>query len=119
MNFTFGITTDYSDMNRIEQIKTSIRDMKINNYEILIIGNLKRDNEFDTEYVYFNEEEKPKWVTRKKNILASNAKYENVVIFHDYFLFDLEWYNNFLVFGDDWDVCSNKQLLITGNIPNQ
>ena len=73
------------------------------------------NNEFDTEYVYFNEEEKPKWVTRKKNILASNAKYENVVIFHDYFLFDLEWYNNFLVFGDDWDVCSNKQLLITGN----
>jgi hypothetical protein len=51
---------------------------------------------------------------KKKNILTSEAKYDNIVLLHDYYVFDLNWYNNFLKFGDDWDVCSNAQQLITG-----
>jgi hypothetical protein len=33
---------------------------------------------------------------------------------HDYFLFDDNWYNSFVEFGNEWDICSNQQLLING-----
>jgi len=33
---------------------------------------------------------------------------------HDYFVFDKDWYKNFLEFGDDWDMTSCSQFLING-----
>jgi len=113
MNFSFGITTDYSDLNRLNEIKESIRGLQIPNYEILIIGGQHPEDEDDTCHIFFDEAAKPNWVTRKKNTLAQAAKYDNVVIFHDYYVFDKDWYQNFLTFGEDWDVCSNAQRLIT------
>ncbi len=46
--------------------------------------------------------------------MIQEAKYDNVVLFHDYFLFDPMWYQNYLKFGDDWDLCSNEILLMNG-----
>ena len=40
--------------------------------------------------------------------------YENMVIMHDYHIFDKDWYVNFKSFGTDWDICSCPQYLITG-----
>ena len=48
------------------------------------------------------------WITKKKNLITENAKYENVVYMHDYHMFKPDWYNGFLKFGSDWDVCMNK-----------
>lgn len=113
MQFSFGIATDYSDTNRLDEIVQSIRNLKIPNYEILMIGNGERHNEIDVNYINFNDGN-INWITKKKNILASESKYDNIVLFHDYYVFDSEWYSNFLKFGEDWDVCSNAQHLITG-----
>lgn len=114
MNFTFGITTDYSNQEQINQVISSIRSLQIPNYEILIIGGEKPEDKVDVTHIYFDEKQKPGWVTRKKNTLVQAAKYDNVVLMHDYYVFEQEWYKNFLEFGDDWDVCSNAQRLITG-----
>jgi hypothetical protein len=114
MNFTFGITTDYKDLNRLNRVMDSIRDLNIPQYEILVIGSKDYARYQDTTYLTFNEDQKPGWVTRKKNILVETALYENVVLMHDYFLFDENWYNSFVEFGNDWDICSCQQLLITG-----
>lgn len=114
MNFTFGITTDFSDMSRLNEIKKSIQNLNIPNYEILLIGGARVDDEGDTKHIFFDDSVIDKWITRKKNILAQEASYDNVVIFHDYYVFDENWYKSFLTFGEDWDVCSNAQLLITG-----
>jgi hypothetical protein len=115
MNFSFCITTDYSDINRLNEVIESIHDLDIPFYEINVIGG--RDSHKETyyvSYIYFNEKEKPGWITRKKNILANYSKYDNLVYLHDYYLFDKDWYKSFKKFGDDWDICSNQQLLITG-----
>lgn len=114
MNFTFGITTDYSCPERIAEIVQSIRDLQIPNYEILIITDKPVNAMPDVRQIWFDESLKPKWVTRKKNVLAEEAAYQNVVLMHDYFVFDKDWYKNFLEFGNDWDVCSNPQLLYNG-----
>lgn len=114
MNFTFGIATDYSDQNRLNEIISSIRSLQIPKYEILIIGGQKPEDKTDVSHIYFDESQQPNWITRKKNTLAQAAQYDNVVIMNDYFVFEKDWYANFLSFGDDWDVCSNAQYLITG-----
>ena len=115
MNISFCITSDFSDLNRLNDIIASIRSLNIPEYEIIIIGENPPSDLYDTRFINFDESIKTSWITRKKNILAQEAQYENIVMFHDYFVFDSEWYNEFLKFGDDWDVCSNSQLLITGH----
>jgi hypothetical protein len=114
MNFTFAITTDYSDINRLNEVRESIYNLKIPNYEVMIIGGKDYSHYIDTTFLYFNDKKYPGWTTKKKNILVETSRYENVVLMHDYFLFDDNWYNSFVEFGNDWDICSNQQLLING-----
>lgn len=104
MKFTFGIITAGNDIN-INKISNSIRNLKIPTYEILIIGKAK--NAEDTRVIKFDESIKPKWITKKKNLIIENAKYENIVFLHDYVSFDKNWYKGFKKFGNDFNVCSN------------
>lgn len=117
IQWTFGIVTGFEDHQRLDEIFKSIRDLSIPEYEILLIGG--DSNEFfnsaeDVRVVNFDESQKPKWITRKKNILANEAKYDNIVLMHDYHIFDKDWYVNFKSFGVDWEICSCPQYLITG-----
>lgn len=115
--FTFGMITVYEDKQRLQEIISSIRNLNIPEYEILFVGG--GDSEGiegpDIRKIDFDEDIKPKWITRKKNILVQNAKYENIVLFHDYHIFDPNWYESFKSFGTDWDICSCPQYLITGS----
>ena len=114
----------------------SIRNLKIPNYEIIIVGCNKKDlgigrygyafNEddiscinFDDNYIkeLLNKKTNltqygvgfviPGWITKKTNLITKHAKYENIIYMHDYFMFDRNWYNEFVKFGSDWDVCMN------------
>jgi hypothetical protein len=116
-NISFCITSDLSDLTRVNKVIDSIRTLKVLKYEILIIAEIKDhmfDNQSDIKYIYFDEDKSKKWITKKKNILAQNAQYENLVMMHDYFLFDNNWYNNFVSFEYDWDICSNPQNFMNG-----
>lgn len=121
MDFTFGICTTYSDTKRLKEIIDSIIALNIPNYEILIIGD-KNKTEAMRELSYsnrvkhymFDESIRPGWITRKKNILIQEASNDNIVLFHDYYVFDSKWYDEYVKFGDDWEICSNAQLLMDG-----
>jgi hypothetical protein len=114
MDFTIGIITDGSVDNRVYEIVYSIRSQNIPNYEIIIVGNSNIiDN--DIQVIPFNDLLKSKWITRKKNIITENAKYENVVYMHDYVRLDPEWYSGFLKFGDNFKVCMTKMLRPNGS----
>lgn len=117
IQWTFGIVTGYQDGERLKNIIDNIISLNIPEFEILIIGG-NRDN-FCVDYpqvklIDFDESQKPLWITKKKNIIADLAMYENMVIMHDYHVFDKDWYVNFKSFGTDWDICSCPQYLITG-----
>lgn len=114
MTFTFGIVTDYKYPQRLQEMYQSIRALKIPTYEILVIGSTTLSDEEDVRHVPFDETRKPMWVTHKKNRLDHEAQYEHLVIMHDYYVFDSHWYQNFVTFGSDWDVCSNAQQLMNG-----
>ena len=117
IQWTFGIVTGFEDYQRLDEILKSIRALSIPEYEIILIGGGNSDFIVfaeDVKVVDFDESQKPRWITRKKNILVNEAKYNNIVLMHDYHVFDKDWYENFKSFGTDWDICSCPQYLITG-----
>jgi len=109
MDFTFGIISGGNNEININKIIDSIENQKIPNYEIIIIGNtnIKREK---TIVKPFDETIKKMWITKKKNIITTNAKYENIVYLHDYVYFLDDWYREFLKYGNDWDLCMNQIL---------
>lgn len=113
MNFTFGIVTGGGNDNNVNTIVSSIESLKIPSYEILIVGNSKINRQ-NCKVIEFNENIKKGWITRKKNIITENASFENIVYLHDYISFDENWYSEFLKFGNDFKVCTNKILNING-----
>ena len=84
MDFTFGIITSGEYDNFIIQIIESILNNNIPNYEIIIVGNTKLKETDKLKILYFDETIRTSWITRKKNIIIWNAKYENIVLLHDY-----------------------------------
>ena len=99
MNFTFGIITTRHTSLFLQNIINSIVELDIPNYEVLVVGGLesgeivRNDN---LTVIPFDESKKLMWITKKKNIITENAKYENVVYLHDYITFHNNWYDGFL-----------------------
>ena len=90
IQWTFGIITVYEDKQRLQEIIESIRNLNIPEYEILFVGggdNSDIDGK-DIRKIDFDESVKERWITRKKNILVKEAKYENKFLIHDYHNFD-------------------------------
>jgi len=114
MDFTFGITTDYKTPDRLLETIRSIKSLNIPNYEILLTGPTHSQIDPDVTQIPFDESEHM-WITKKKNILSQSAKYENIVLMHDYYIFDHKWYSSFLEFGNVWDIATNTQLYIDGS----
>ena len=114
MKFTFGIVTAGGEDHRINQIIDSIESNRIpeDSYEIIIVGpsDVNRSN----TKVWNLQFERWGWITRKKNIIAEQSQFENLVLLHDYVAFKPNWYDTMCEFGNDWDVCMNRILNTDG-----
>jgi hypothetical protein len=106
MKFSFGIITSTKTCNFIHKIIDSINNLSIKEYEIIIVGgeNIYRnlDKVIHIPYVDINE------ISKKKNIITESASYDNIVYLHDYIIFEDNWYEGFLKFENDFDVCMTK-----------
>lgn len=113
MDFTFGIITDGNNTDRINKIVNSIESMKIDNYEIILIGGreIRRAKTTTIEYTDYTT---PTKISEKKNLITDNSKFENIVYLHDYIEFIPGWYNGFLEFGNDFQVCVTPIINING-----
>lgn len=112
MKWTFGILAGDNPV-FVHSLIDSIRNqsVKIPEYQILVIGDAARINQFaahDVDLIEFDESERQGWITKKKNLIALHAKYENISMHHDYATLCSEWYKNFLKFGEDWDVAMTR-----------
>ena len=114
MNFTFGIVTNNGDLHALV---FSIRQLKIPTYEIVIVGsyldNFPKGD--DIVSIPFDESQKEGWITKKKNLIAEHAKYENLVIMHDYIYIHPDFYKGFLDYKHDWKVCVPRILNLDGS----
>jgi hypothetical protein len=112
MDFTFGIITDGNNNDRLNVIIDSIENENIPNHEIIIVGGNKIDR--NIKHVPFDESIKRMWITKKKNLITKNAIYENIVYMHDYIKLNEGWYNGYLEFGNNFNICMNKILDVRG-----
>jgi hypothetical protein len=102
MDFTFGIITTKTG-NDLTDIIKSIYKQNIDNYEIIIVGG--NDIHFDkVKHIPFNETVKHGWITKKKNIITENSKFENIVFLHDYLILDDNWYNGQILSGNEFNI---------------
>lgn len=120
LDFTFGIVTDTQNglSPFLWDVINSIRALNIPNYEILIIGaysilagNVGGDR---IHIIDFNENIRPGWITRKKNLITEHARYENIVYQHDYIRYHADWYEGYKRFGGNFTACMNKILNFDG-----
>ena len=107
MDFTFGICKSPNSSN-IEKIVDSIRQQNIPHYEIIIVGENIDINGSDIIKINFIENTKQNWITKKKNLITKNAKYENIVFLHDYIIFDDNWYDGQLISGNNFNIRMDK-----------
>lgn len=113
LEFTFGIITAGGADANIERIIQSIKRQNIPKYEILIVGETCVKGDYIRTFP-FDETIKAAWITKKKNIIAQEANYENIVLLHDYVEFCPGWYEGFLEYGNDFKICVNKITNLSG-----
>jgi hypothetical protein len=110
MDWTFGITTKEGSESITRQVISSIYDTMKHSpgrFEILVIGGrpIYGDN---LRHIEFHEPKGPGRISRKKNLLAFSARFENIVLAHDYIGFDSDWASGFEIFGGDWNLSMNR-----------
>ena len=120
MDFTFGILTDGKQDEMVAQIIKSIQAENIPHYEILVVGDSHVSGDFIRVICNADTEAKQNgraWVTKKKNIIAQQAQYENIVFMHDYIELVSGWYDGWKKFNEltpTWEVAVNYVLTLEG-----
>ena len=114
---TFGIVSDGKNPEQLNHVIGSIQDTMENYqyWEILLIGPYKKQAAGCIRTIPFFSE-RGGWITKKKNILTQEAKYDTIVYLHDYISFDTDWMKNWLTFSfnQDWDIGMNVLLTQDG-----
>ena len=113
ISFCVATSRDHS---LVQRVIDNIKSLNIPTYEIVYCGGEtttipQSDN---VRHIPFDETIKVRWITRKKNLAVQNARYDVCIIFHDYILFDANWYKAFEEFGTHWDICHHQTVSIDG-----
>lgn len=116
MNVSFGIclSSDYN-LDWVQKLIDSIKKQNIEEYEILFIGNYKKDLNLEginnVTFIDFDESVKRAWITRKKNLLVKYSRYDIVCLLHDYYILGNNWYdglNHYTHRNPDWNILANR-----------
>ncbi|KKR46092.1 MAG: hypothetical protein A3E32_01780 [Candidatus Zambryskibacteria bacterium RIFCSPHIGHO2_12_FULL_38_37] len=117
------VITDGNNKSSLELfIKSAYNELCGTDYEIIVVGPPKLDLSYiekDIIIMHVPYKELSLWtvpgaVARKKNFGAKQAKYDKVVLSHDYLVFQPGWKKGYDKFGD-FSVCTNVVLDIDGN----
>jgi hypothetical protein len=105
--WSFGIITNGKNNEAVDKEIESIIALKIPKFEVIVCGEYKSKNKFkNLSIIPFDST--ISWITKKKNLICENAKYENLVITHDRFTFDDDWSEGMKKYGNYFEVMSCK-----------
>jgi glycosyltransferase involved in cell wall biosynthesis len=65
--------------------------------------------------IIFDEPDEYGWITRKKNLICSEAKYSDIIVFHDRYEFSPSFFDTFDQWGVGYGIASPKTILKDGN----
>lgn len=121
--WTFGIPTDgVHSVQYHTKIVDSILSQNIPEFEIIFatennsftLGDLS-DSRISVLYTDCNKQHQ---ITRKKNLIVQNAKYNNILLLHSYIYLDPNWYQEVNRYGYDWNVGVCKTINLDGKRSN-
>jgi len=112
--WSFGMVTNGVRKDFIKKSIESIRSLKIPEYEIIVCGKYPFPIENDIIYIPFTKRDDRGWITKKKNLIANEARFKNLCIFHDRIVFSKKWYKAMRHYGNVFEVLTCRQLLKNG-----
>jgi len=112
--WSFGIITNGSKEDALENQIESIIRQKIPHFEIIVCGPYKPKEKYKKFVKVIPFEPKIAWITKKKNLIFKKAKYENIVITHNRFIFDKDWYKGMKEYGNYFEVLTCKIMSPSG-----
>ena len=120
MKISFCITTAGTAVDTLNKsIETIIQECEQKcEYEILVIGGKQNDISFDgVRHIEFLDDPTKGFLPKRKNFLAKEAIYDNIVMMHDYLALQIGWLDGFIKFNienPDWLACVNRIQNING-----
>lgn len=110
-HWTFGMITKGERNDWIEEIIQAIHKQKVPHYEIIVCGTYFDRREKNFTYIPFRERDDRGWITKKKNLMARIAKYENFCFIHDRIVLGDDWFKGMKKYGNCFELLCNKQTL--------
>ncbi len=111
-SWSFGIICNGTRDDNIIKFIESVEKQKIPNYEIIICGKLVDEKAIkkwkNVKYLFFDKLNEKGWITKKKNIICQNAKFENIMVVHDRVILENNWHKNFKKYGNYFNVLECK-----------
>lgn len=115
MEFTFGIITTNETNQYLDTIINQIKkQVPYDKREIIVVGG-DNPNIDGVIHIEFDESQKPKWITKKKNLITQYSTKENIVYLHDYIGFDEGWYKGQVKCGNDFFIRMDKIINYDGS----
>jgi len=118
--WSFGIITDGHQQERILKIINSIKSQNIPNFEVIIVGDNKKNYSFQNNLIKFiNFKDFGKWqnfnngetfpISIKKNLIINKSQYDKICFLHDYVMLDKNWYSGILKYENkkNWKILTN------------
>lgn len=100
--WTFGIITNATRDEWVEEMIQSIVAQKIPDFEIIIVG--KYNHQRKEPFIrYIPVEDHLPRVTKRKNEICRHAKHENIAVMHDRAVLEDGWFEGMKRFGNCWD----------------
>jgi hypothetical protein len=106
--WTFGIVSNGMRQDWVDLCIQSIRNQKIPEYEIIICGKY-HGKDGDLKYIHFERGDDRGWITKKKNLINSLAKYQNICLMHDRYKLSDDWFEKTKEYGNSFEFLSNPQ----------
>lgn len=119
--WTFGFLTRRGSEEPIKKIIESIRKLKIPQYEIIFCGhsNLDFSKYPDASLIYFDKHDDRGWITKKRNLICEQAKYENLFLAHDHIALHPDFYKGFVKYGNYFDVLFVQSIVQKTNLADK
>ena len=114
--WTFGILASKGREDNVLEFLKSIRSLdKENNHEIIISGTQNNIyKEYNVKYDLTKYSDKYAEISKKKNNIVSLASNENIMIVHDRYILDKNFFIGFEKYGYDFDFITIKQFFLSG-----
>lgn len=117
-SWTFAMLTNGKKQETVIKFLESIRNNEKTKSQIIISGPKNESyDKYDVEYIdlsQFRDDKYPE-IARKKNAIAQMATGANILIAHDRYYLDKDFFNDFEKYGYDFDFLTLKQISTTDN----